>query len=65
MSKIAANTIGGIALIARRFTSGIVPARLMPDDTLLLPSGVVSGNSNGLFSVVVVTLIDFPRSKLS
>src|SRR6266581_3078260 len=63
-NKKIASTRGGTTNIARCLAIGVSRECLMPDDTFLLSSGAVSCNSNDWFSVVVVTLIDFPRSKL-
>src|SRR5713226_9947084 len=63
-NKNTASTSGGITNIARCLAIGVSRERLMPDDTFLLSSGAESCNSNDSFSVVVVTLIDFPCPNL-
>src|SRR6266849_4688715 len=63
-NKNTASTRGGTTNIARCLAIGVSRERLMPEDTFLLSSGAESCNSNDSFSVVVVTLIDFPWSNL-
>ena len=64
ISKTRASARGGTINIARCVAIGVVRERLMPGDSFLLSSGAVPCNSNDSFFVVVVTLIDFPRSNL-
>src|SRR5260370_29161524 len=63
-NKTTASTSGGITNIARCLAIRVSRERLMPDDTFLLSSGDASCDFHDSVSVVVVTLIDFPRSKL-
>src|SRR5262252_7747305 len=63
-NKIAASTRGGTTSIARCVPMGVTRERRAPGELTLLSPGDAFCNSNVSFSVVVVTLIDFPRSKL-
>src|SRR6266487_3414068 len=63
-NKNTASIMGGPTNIARRVPIGVTRERLMPGDPFLISPEDASCNSNDSFSAVVVTLIDFPRSKL-